>query len=98
MNLTLDPLQFSETLEGMERLIKFYKYSECRHSEIIETNLFECLFDSQMMAKGFRELLLICKPTGQLSEDEYFHLLAQVDDFLIFVHGEIRSVEKLTAS
>ena len=98
MNLTLDPIQILESLEGMKRLIKFHQYNECRHSTMIEFNLLECLFESQLRVKGFRELLLLCKTTSQLFDDEYFHLLGRVDDFLIFVHDEIKSVKKLTTN
>lgn len=98
MNLTLDPVKLSETLEDMERLIKFHQHGEYGHPVVMEINLLGCLFESQLKVKGFRELLLLCKTTCQLFDDEYFHLLGQVDDFLIFVHGEIRSVGKLTES
>lgn len=98
MDLTLDPVQLSETLEDMKRLIKFHQHGEYGYPVVMQMNLLGCLFESQQRVKGFRELLLLCKTTSQLFDDEYFHLLGQVDDFLIFVHGEIKSFEKLTAS
>lgn len=98
MDLTLDPVQLSGTLEDMKGLIKFHQHGEYDHPVVTQMNLLGCLFESQQRVKGFRELLLLCNTISQLFDDEYFHLLGQVDDFLILVHDEIKQLKKLTAS
>ncbi len=78
-----------ESLQYMEDLIEG-RFAENDLSRFIfaESRLAN-LFESQMMAKGFRKFLLFCEPSSSLFVDELCRVLGKVDDFLIWAQTEI---------
>ncbi|ART48087.1 hypothetical protein [Acidovorax carolinensis] len=78
-----------ESLQHMEDLIEG-RFAENDLSRVtFAENRLSNLFESQMMAKGFRKFLLFCEPSSPLFVDELCHVLGKVDDFLIWAKSEI---------
>lgn len=89
MEIIVTPEGIFESLQYMEDLIEG-RFSENDLSRAIcAENRLANLFESQMMAKGFRKFLLFCEPSSPLFVDDLCHVLGKVDDFLIWAKTEI---------
>lgn len=89
MKIIMKPESIVESLQHMEDLID-ERFSDndlakARFAEDRPSNLFK----AQMMAKGFRKLLLFCEPCSPLFVNELCHVLGKVKDFLILAKTKI---------
>ena len=89
MELSITPESILNSLQYMENLIEGRIADNDLAKVRLAENRIANLFESQLKARGCRELLLFCEPSSVLFVDELFLVLGKIEDFLIWAKSEM---------